>query len=74
MIYAAQGKNKTSEELRAQYRSLAAMHRPVNALPDGSDEMFQGRAGYLCGALLLERQFNKVGKSGIILTVYSVII
>ena len=45
-----------------KYRSLAALLKPVNALSCGSDEMFQGRTGYLCGALLLERKFNLVSE------------
>ena len=58
MIYAANDNKAMSEELRMKYCSLAVLLKPVNDLPDSSDEMFQGRAG--CGALLLERKFNPV--------------
>lgn len=34
---------------------------PVNYLPNGSDELLVGRAGYICGALLLNRKFGEVG-------------
>ena len=61
LIYKDLGESKTAEELNKRYVSLANVCQPIDFLPSGSDELFVGRAGYLCGALLLNRDNpNKV--------------
>jgi len=60
LVYADTAQTAASIELREKYRALAAACQPVNALRHGSDELFVGRAGYICGALLLNRKFGDV--------------
>ena len=33
--------------------------RPINFFPPGSDELFVGRAGYLCGSLILNKKLGR---------------
>ena len=32
---------------------------PINFFPPGSDELFVGRAGYLCGSLILNKKLGR---------------
>ncbi|CAK8674901.1 unnamed protein product [Clavelina lepadiformis] len=41
-----------------EYRHLAAYCEPLSFLDNGSDEIFVGRAGYLFGVLLLQRDLS----------------
>ena len=54
------GLKNVSAEMNKKYEALAAVCQPVDYLGSGSDELFVGRAGYLCGTLLLHRKFGKV--------------
>ena len=60
LIYNALGEGGKATELNKKYLSLGSVCQDVNFLPCGSDELFVGRAGYLCGAALLNRQFGEV--------------
>ena len=62
LVYSDIGDKKTSDELNKKYLALASTCQPVSCLHCGSDELFVGRAGYLCGALLLNRKFGQVNK------------
>ena len=61
LVYTDIDKKPASQELNKKYESLASVCQPVDYLGCGSDELFVGRAGYLCGTLLLHRKFGKVG-------------
>ena len=65
LVYSDIAEKKASDELNKKYLALAATCQPVNYLNCGSDELFVGRAGYLCGSLLLNRKFGQVIKSRI---------
>ncbi|UYV79348.1 LANCL3 [Cordylochernes scorpioides] len=41
------------------FARLACVMLPINLLKNGSDEFFVGRAGYICGALNLNRHLKK---------------
>ena len=60
LIYADIGEKSKSDELNRKYLALSSVCQPVNYLPSGSDELFVGRAGYLCGAVLLNKKFGQV--------------
>ena len=53
LIFAEKGDVNKSKEMVECYISHAAML-------NGSDELFEGRAGYLCGALLIEKRLKIV--------------
>ncbi|KAK3741810.1 hypothetical protein QZH41_010444 [Actinostola sp. cb2023] len=58
LVYHALGAQKERDEF---YRSFLDMHhicKPANFFPYGSDELLIGRAGYLCGALELNRRLK----------------
>ena len=49
--------------------------RPANFFRPGSDELFVGRAGYLCGSLLLNRKLGRnVVPSGVTRSLFDAII
>jgi hypothetical protein len=58
MIYKAIGQDDVANKLVKDYAKLSKKVLPVNFLKCGSDELFLGRAGYLCGALALNRTFQ----------------
>ena len=60
MFLLTTGQQDRSKELLGKFQSLAAACQPVDYLGQGSDELFVGRAGYLCGALLINRKFPNV--------------
>ena len=60
LVYSDIGEKASSEELNKKYLALSSVCQPVHSLSHGSDELFVGRAGYLCGALLLNRRFQPV--------------
>lgn len=60
LIYNDIGEKVASQELNKKYRALASSCQPVDYLGCGSDELLVGRAGYLSGALLLNRKFGEV--------------
>lgn len=53
------GKQAESSNFLRQYTSVADNLLPVNYLRCGSDELFVGRAGYLCGISFLQKTFNQ---------------
>ncbi|XP_013776330.1 lanC-like protein 3 [Limulus polyphemus] len=58
LLFDALGKKDHRDKFIQQYITLADVGIPVNFLRCGSDELFVGRAGYLCGALLLNKKFK----------------
>lgn len=59
VICDAMGQGSLAHDLRSKYQSLAAACQPVNFLRNGSDELFVGRAGYICGALFLNHAYHQ---------------
>ncbi|XP_064627723.1 lanC-like protein 3 [Lineus longissimus] len=55
IIFKALGQQDVATKLVNDYARLAKKVVPLNFLRCGSDELFVGRAGYLCGALALTR-------------------
>ncbi len=60
LVYSHLGQEETGAECRQKYASLCAACEPINYLECGSDEILVGRAGYICGALHLNRKFGEV--------------
>lgn len=58
VIMDAIGKKNECDFHLSRYASLADMCLPINFLRCGSDELFVGRAGYLCGLLFLKKKFG----------------
>ena len=52
-----------SQQFVKKYEAMAALCLERDFLSHGSDELFVGRAGYLCGALELNRKFGKVTRN-----------
>lgn len=55
LVYHALGRSDYVQPL-AKFRALCAVCAPVSFLECGSDELFVGRAGYLCAALVLKQK------------------
>lgn len=60
MVYADIGEKEASDELLKKLLALAASCGPVNYLPNGSDELLVGRAGFVSGAYAINRKFGEV--------------
>ena len=60
LVLAALGQTEEAQVLNNRYAAMATTVQPVNYLRHGADELFVGRAGYLCGALLLNGAQDKV--------------
>lgn len=59
LIRQAAGDANTADKFAQKYAKLADICLPMNFLRCGSDELFVGRAGYLCGVLNLSKQLGK---------------
>ncbi|XP_021118240.1 lanC-like protein 3 isoform X3 [Heterocephalus glaber] len=55
LVYHAMGRSDYVQPL-GKFRALSAVCAPVSFLECGSDELFVGRAGYLCAALVLKQK------------------
>ncbi|XP_032768452.1 lanC-like protein 3 [Rattus rattus] len=55
LVYHALGRSDYVQPL-SKFRALCAVCAPVSFLECGSDELFVGRAGYLCAALVLKQK------------------
>ncbi|RNA44226.1 lanC 3 [Brachionus plicatilis] len=53
------GEENHAQRYAQHYANLARICETIDFLPNGSDELFVGRAGYLCGLLLL-LNLNKI--------------
>lgn len=54
-LYKEVGDTRKEEKHLSDYQRIATVCKPVDFLPCGGDELFVGRAGYICGALWLEK-------------------
>lgn len=59
MVYKSVGDVKRSDEFSARYASAAEGCMEEDFHSGGSDELFVGRAGYLCGILALKKELGK---------------
>ncbi|XP_013400405.1 lanC-like protein 3 [Lingula anatina] len=60
LLHKAMGDQQKAGDFVGKYADLALHCVPLNFLSCGSDELFVGRAGYLCGALTLHSKFGPV--------------
>jgi len=61
LINSAMGQSGMAGDLVKRFKGLAPALQPVNFARSGSDELFVGRAGYICGALELGKHFKNEG-------------
>jgi len=60
LVLDAVGRSGPAADLRKQYAAMAsAVCKPGDFLGCGSDEYFVGRAGYLCGSLVLNAAYRQ---------------
>jgi len=60
LVLDAVGRSAPAAELRKQYAAMASVvSKPGDFLGCGSDEYFVGRAGYLCGSLVLNSAYRQ---------------
>ncbi|XP_023238201.1 lanC-like protein 3 [Centruroides sculpturatus] len=59
LIMAELGREKECLQLLEKYASLVDVCLPINFFGHGSDELLVGRAGYMCGILLLNSKFKR---------------
>lgn len=75
LIYQLIGDTKTANKYEAKYAAIGEKCLPIDFLRCGSDELFVGRAGYLCGAMNLHKKLGrKVVSDDLIKKLCSVII
>jgi hypothetical protein len=58
LVSSALGLRENAGRYASDYADLANVCEPINFLPKGSDELFVGRAGFLCGLLVLKKYLN----------------
>ena len=60
LVLDAAGRSASAADLRREYAAMAAtVSKPGDFLGCGSDEYFVGRAGYLCGSLVLNAAYKQ---------------
>ena len=59
MIYQLAGDTSNSNKFAASYVKVGEKCLPIDFLRCGSDELFVGRAGYLCGAMNLNKRLGR---------------
>lgn len=59
LIMADLGKEEKSVQFLNKFASLVDVCLPIQFFSHGSDELLVGRAGYMCGILLLNKKFKK---------------
>ncbi len=52
------GKQELTTECLKQYVDAGQICKPVHFFKEGGDELFVGRAGYLCGCLWLQQKLG----------------
>ncbi len=62
LVYSDIGNEQARVDCIKTYLALASQCEPMDYLGCGSDELLVGRAGYISGALLLNRKFGEVSK------------
>lgn len=59
LVHEATGSQGTADKFGKKYAALSDVCLPLKFLRCGSDELFVGRAGYLCGALNLNKKLGR---------------
>lgn len=59
LLFQAIGDGQSSDKMSNEYAHLSEDCTPINFLRCGSDELFVGRAGYLCGVMNLQQKLGK---------------
>lgn len=59
LVFNTLGYQQEAEQCVQNYLEMAKICQPLNFFRPGSDELFVGRAGYLCGSLLLNKKFGR---------------
>ena len=59
LIFQMTGDTKTANRYEGQFAAVGEKCLPINFLQCGSDELFVGRAGYLCGAMNLRKKLGR---------------
>ncbi|KAL4233772.1 LanC-like protein 3 [Mactra antiquata] len=59
LVYEATGSSSKADKYAQKYAAIADVCLPMNFLRCGSDELFVGRAGYLCGVLNLNKKLKR---------------
>lgn len=59
LVFNALGCQQETEQCIQNYLEMAKICQPLNFFRPGSDELFVGRAGYLCGSLLLNKKLGR---------------
>lgn len=74
VIYHAINDREKYNKYLNKYYDSAKLHKDVNCLGDGADELFVGRAGYLAGALWLARETDSELKTQDVYDICKIII
>ncbi|XP_045196539.2 lanC-like protein 3 [Mercenaria mercenaria] len=75
LIYEATGSSSAAEKFAKKYADLSEICLPIKFLRCGSDELFVGRAGYLCGIMNLHKKLGRqVVSDGVIQKICSVVV
>lgn len=59
LVYEATGSSSKADRFAQKYAAIADICLPINFLRCGSDELFVGRAGYLCGIMNLNKKLKR---------------
>ena len=76
LIYQQAGDTNTSNKFADSYVKVGEKCLPIDFLRCGSDELFVGRAGYLCGAMNLNKRLGRQVKliSFLVVVTHSVVL
>ncbi|XP_073971365.1 lanC-like protein 3 isoform X2 [Rhodnius prolixus] len=58
-VFNATGQEREAEACLSYYKEVGSICIPLSYTSFGGDELFVGRAGYICGALWLNKEFKK---------------
>lgn len=58
-IFFIKGQEREAEACLSYYKEVGSICIPLSYTSFGGDELFVGRAGYICGALWLNKEFKK---------------
>ena len=59
LVYETTGSSSAAEKFARKFADLSVICLPMKFLRCGSDELFVGRAGYLCGVVNLQKKLGK---------------
>ncbi|XP_029180471.2 lanC-like protein 3 [Acropora millepora] len=59
IVFNALGQHQEADQCIKKFLEMGKICQPLNFFRPGSDELFVGRAGYLCGSLLLNKKLGR---------------